>query len=114
MLDDESVTRFLNLHQTGALSDEYLEKIIREKKLEREVALSQFDDELFLLRTLKLHQPLFHILIDELGSLITNDCRRDIFPFRLARRTHFAGGGASWADLHEDHHNIQQHPRQIR
>lgn len=79
MLDDESVTRFLNAHQTDELSDECLKEIIREKMLEREVALSRFDDELFLLRTLKLHQPLFHTLIGELGALITDDCTRDIF-----------------------------------
>ena len=79
LLDEESLTRYLNAHKTKDLSDNYLEKIIKEKELEKEVILSQFDDELFLLKTQKLYQPLFHILIQELGQLITDERLREIF-----------------------------------
>ena len=79
MIDDESLTQYLDVHQTKDLGENYLEKIIKEKELEREVLLSQCDDELFLLKTQKLHQPLFHILIQELGQLITDDHEREIF-----------------------------------
>ena len=79
MIDDESLTQYIDVHQTKDLGENYLEKIIKEKELEREVLLSQCDDELFLLKTQKLHQPLFHILIQELGQLITDDHEREIF-----------------------------------
>lgn len=79
MLDDESITRYLDAHQTKGLSEDSLDKLIKEKEWEREVILSRFDDELFLLKTQKLYEPLFHILIKELGQLITDDDQRDIF-----------------------------------
>ena len=50
MIDDESLTQYLDVHQTKDLGENYLEKIIKEKELEREVLLSQCDDELFLLK----------------------------------------------------------------
>ena len=67
MIDDESLTQYLDVHQTKDLGENYLEKIIKEKELEREVLLSQCDDELFLLKT------------QELGQLITDDHEREIF-----------------------------------
>lgn len=79
MLDDESMTRHLDTHQIKGLSDDSLNKLIKEKEWEREVILSRFDDELFLLKTQKLYEPLFHILIEELGQLITDNEQRDIF-----------------------------------
>ena len=79
MLDEDSLTRYLDAHKTKELSENYLEKIIREKELEREVLLSQCDDELFLLKTQKQHQKLFHIMIQELGKLIEDDRLREIF-----------------------------------
>lgn len=79
MLDDESMTRHLDTHQIKGLSDDALNKLIKEKEWEREVILSRFDDELFLLKTQKLYEPLFHILIEELGQLITDNDQRDIF-----------------------------------
>ena len=79
MLDDESLTRYLDAHQAKGLSEGYLEEIIKEKELEREIVLSCLDDELFLLKTQKLYQPLFHILIEELGRLITDDSQQELF-----------------------------------
>lgn len=79
MLDDESILRFLDIHQSKELSEDCLKKIIREKELERETILAHFDDELFLLKTLKMYQPLFHTLIEELGALIMDDLQREIF-----------------------------------
>ena len=76
MIDDESLTQYLDVHQTKDLGENYLEKIIKEKELEREVLLSQCDDELFLLKTQKLHQPLFHILIQEHRSGTDNQYRQ--------------------------------------
>lgn len=79
MLDDDSLTSYLNVHQTKGLNKESLEKLIKGKESEYEIVLSQLDDELFLLKTQKLHQPLFHIIIKELGQLITDASQREIF-----------------------------------
>ena len=79
MLDEESVIHFWEMRKTKGLNEEYLEKLIKEKEWERDILLSKLDDELFLLRTSELHQPLFHVIIQELGQLITNDREREIF-----------------------------------
>lgn len=79
MLDDDSLARFLDIYKTKELSAGYLEKIIQEKELEREVLLSRFDDELFLMKTHKKYQQLFHILIQELGQMIADVRLREIF-----------------------------------
>ena len=79
MLDDDSLTSYLDAHQTKGANKESLEDLIREKELECKMILSRLDDELFLLKTQRLHQPLFHIIIQELGQLITNDSQREIF-----------------------------------
>lgn len=79
MIDDDSLSRYLDAHKNKGLSEGYLEKIIKEKVLEREVLLSRFEDELFLLKTQALYQPLFHTLIQELGGLITDNRLREIF-----------------------------------
>lgn len=79
MMDEDSLTIFLNAHRTKQLSESYLKKIIKEKELEMEILLSQLDDELFLLETHKQHQQLFHVLIQELGQLITDNRLREIF-----------------------------------
>lgn len=79
MLDDNSVTRFLDANQTKELEEDYLKQLIQEKKAECEATLAYFEDELYLLKTQKLYQPLFHIVIEELGALITDDYQREIF-----------------------------------
>ena len=79
MIDDDSLQRYLDAHKNKGLSEGYLDKIIKEKVLEREVLLSRFEDELFLLKTQVMHQQLFSILIQELGELITDDHLREIF-----------------------------------
>lgn len=79
MLDEESLTRFLNTHQTKGLSPGELEKLIKEKELERDVLLSKLDDELFLLKTHKQHQALFHVIIQELAALIMDRNKREVF-----------------------------------
>lgn len=79
LLDDDSLTRYLDIHRTKELNESYLKRIIGEKQLELEVQLSQLDDELFLLKTQKQYQPLFHTLILELGKLIVNGQLREIF-----------------------------------
>lgn len=79
MLDEDSLIRYLDAHKTKELSEKSLEKIIQEKELEREVLLSQCDDELFVLKTQKQCQKLFHIMIEELGKLIEDDRLREIF-----------------------------------
>ena len=79
MLDEEDVIRFLDTHQTNTWNEGALKEIIHGKEREREGLLSQMDDELFLLLTLKRHQPLFHAVIGELGALITDEKIREIF-----------------------------------
>lgn len=79
LLDEDSLNRCLNAHSVQGLQEGYLEKIIKEKKQEKEALLSQFDDELFLLKTQKPYQPLFHILIQKLGQLIADDRLKEIF-----------------------------------
>lgn len=79
MIDDDSLVRLLNTHKTKGLSDEYLKELIKEKEHEREVILSRYGDQLFLLKTQELYQPLFRIIIQELGALITDDMQRELF-----------------------------------
>lgn len=79
MLDDNSVTRFLDAHQTKELGEDCLKQLIQEKKAECEAILAYLEDELYLLKTQRLYQPLFHVVIEELGALITDDCQREIF-----------------------------------
>ncbi|WP_223225915.1 MULTISPECIES: hypothetical protein [Bacteroides] len=69
MLDDDSLTSYLDTHQSKGLSKESLEKLIKEKEMEYEIILSRLNDELFLLKTQSLHQPLFHTIVQELGQL---------------------------------------------
>ena len=68
MLDDDSLTSYLDTHQSKGLSKESLEKLIKEKEMEYEIILSRLNDELFLLKTQSLHQPLFHTIVQELGQ----------------------------------------------
>lgn len=79
MLDEEDVTHFLDTHQTDTWSEDAPEGIIPTKEAERKALLSQLDNEMFLLLTLKQHQPLFHAVIGELGALINDEKRREIF-----------------------------------
>lgn len=79
VLDEDSLNRLLDAHKTCALGEDYLEKIIKEKEYEREVILSRFDDELFLLRTLEPYQKLFHIIIQELGQFIMDERLREVY-----------------------------------
>lgn len=55
MLDDDSLTSYLDTHQSKGLSKESLEKLIKEKEMEYEIILSLLNDELFLLKTQSLH-----------------------------------------------------------
>lgn len=79
MLDDDSLTVYLNALQTEALDQESLENAIREKRQEYEILLSRLDDELFLMKTQRLHQKLYHVIMEELGHLIIDKSLRDIF-----------------------------------
>lgn len=79
MLDEEDVIHLLDTHQTDTWSEDAPEEIIPTKEAERKALLSQLDNEMFLLLTLKQHQPLFHAVIGELGALINDEKRREIF-----------------------------------
>lgn len=79
MLDEEDASHLLEAHKTGILNDETFKNIIEGEGAGSEVSLSESGDESFLLTTLKLHQPLFHIIIKELGALINDENRREIF-----------------------------------
>lgn len=79
LMDEDSLNIYLNAHRTKQLSEDYLKKIIKDKELELEVILSQLDDELFLMKTHKQYQQLFHIVMQELGQLITDERLREIF-----------------------------------
>ncbi len=79
MLEEDSLNSYLDLRQRKWIGEEALEERIKQKKLEREVLLSQLEDELFLLKTQQLYQPLFHTVIQELGELIMHDEEREIF-----------------------------------
>lgn len=79
MLDEDSLTVYLNALQTEALDLDSLENAIKEKKQEYEILLSRLDDELFLMKTQGLHQKLYHIVMEELGHLILDKNLRDMF-----------------------------------
>ena len=79
MLDEEDLIRFLDIKRTKGMKSDSLEKMIKEKEQERDILLSQLDDNLYLLKTQKLFEPLYKIIIRELGGLITDGSDRDIF-----------------------------------
>lgn len=79
MLDEESLIYFLNAHETKGLNPNELENLIKEKELEREVILSKYNDELFLLKTHQQHQQLFDVIIQELAALIMDVNERGVF-----------------------------------
>lgn len=79
MLDEGTLIHYLNVHKSQILNEESINKLIEEKKVERETLLSRLDDDIFLLKTQSLYQPLLQILIDELGHLILNDLHRELF-----------------------------------
>lgn len=79
MLKEESLIYFLNAYETKGLNPNELEKLIKEKELEREVILSKYNDELFLLKTHKQHQQLFDVIIQELAALIMDASDRGVF-----------------------------------
>ena len=78
-LDEESFIAYLEAHKIEGLQADYLAKIIEEKKLERDFAISKFDDMLYVLKTLKECEPLFQIIIYELSLFIIDPERREIF-----------------------------------
>lgn len=78
-LDDESLTTYLEAHKRMGLLEDYLTKIIEEKKLERDFIISKYDDMLYVLRTQKACKPLYAIIIRELAGLIVHPGARDIF-----------------------------------
>lgn len=79
MLDDDSLTVYLNALQTEALDQEALENAIKEKKQEYEILLSRLDDELFLMKTQGQHQKLYQVIMEELGHLIIDNTQQDMF-----------------------------------
>lgn len=79
LLDEDSLINLLEIHKSEALSEDYLQKIIKEKELEREFILSRCEDELFMLKTVMPYRELFRVVINELGQLIVDKRLRDIF-----------------------------------
>lgn len=79
MLDEDSLVHYLDAHKIEGLSEESLDELIKSKRLERETVLSLLNDELVVLKTQSLHQPLFHVIIQELSELIVDDRQREIF-----------------------------------
>lgn len=79
MLDEASLTCFLDAYETKGLNPNELENLIKEKELEREVILSKYNDELFLLKTHQQHQRLFDVIIQELAALIMDANERGVF-----------------------------------
>lgn len=79
LLDEDSLINLLKIHKSEALGEDYLQKIIKEKELERELLLSRCEDELFMLKTVMPYRELFRVVIHELGQLIVDKRLRDIF-----------------------------------
>lgn len=79
LLDEDSLINLLKIHKSEALGEDYLQKIIKEKELERELLLSRCEDELFMLKTVMPYRELFRVVIHELGQLIPDKRLRDIF-----------------------------------
>lgn len=59
LLDEHSLSHFLDLHKTKGLDEDSLSKLIKEKEWEREMILARMDDELFVLKTQSLYRHFF-------------------------------------------------------
>lgn len=79
MLEEASFLRYLEMYKEEEVREESSARLIRKKKQEREMILSTLNDRLFLLKTQSFYQPLFHLLLQELGGLLDNDRQREIF-----------------------------------
>lgn len=94
MLDDESLVQYLNRHKINGLNEHSLARVVEEKELRHKAIFAQLKDELALLKVQSRYSLLFHILIQELGTLIVDDRERGIFlaiasgepVFRIAQR----------------------------
>ena len=99
-LDEEDFIAYLDAHKRAGVGEEYLAKMIEEKKMERDFIISQFDDTLYVLKMLKTSGSLFETVVYELSQFISPPEKRDIFyaistgePIeRVARRHHVTYG----------------------
>lgn len=79
MLEETSLMRYVDIYKEEELREDSTAWSIRKMEQQREMILSTLDDELYLLATQSFYQPLFHVLIQELSGLISNDWEREIF-----------------------------------
>lgn len=79
MLEERSLVRYVDLYKEEERRADSTARLIAEKERQREMILSTLTDEVFLLETQRFYQPLFHVLVQELGGLIDNDRQREIF-----------------------------------
>ena len=97
MIDDESLTQYLDVHQTKDLGENYLEKIIKEKELENVAALKVAMKLTMWRRTISIENPETTPTAFSYPHSGTRpvDYRRSWtgnIPFRLRWRTHRTGG----------------------
>lgn len=71
LLDEDSLNRYLDAHKSKELSINYLEKIIKEKELEKEALLAQFDDEP-ISRVAARHQMTYGKTLETYKSILKN------------------------------------------
>lgn len=79
MIDEESFERYLELNKQVGVGEEYLEKLILDKRDERDFILSKYDDEIYVLRTQRICSPLFKLIVREMSELIFYANQRRLF-----------------------------------
>lgn len=79
MIDQDSLNNLLNVHKNQLLSNEFIDQLLKEREREREVILSQLDNDIFMLNTQSMYQPLLQLLIQELSQFIFDDFHREFF-----------------------------------
>lgn len=78
-IDEDSLQSYFEKHKILDTEQVYLDKLIQEKKEERDSIISEYDDEIFLLKALKGQVILFEIILNELSLLIKDVSTRQVF-----------------------------------
>lgn len=77
--DENSIKAYYTLQEQLKRHEEYLGKILEEKREEVNYTIAAYDDFLFSMRTLEKTIKIFPIIINELSLLIKDERTRDIF-----------------------------------
>lgn len=79
LIEEDSLLRYLDLHKQLGAGEEYLKKLLRDKRDECDFLLSKYDDEIYVLKTQRICSPLFKLVIREMAELVFYAGHRRLF-----------------------------------